>query len=1013
MSSPAFEIPGYELVRELGAGGMATVFLAVQRSLERKVAIKIMRRGLTDENVEKRFLMEGRTMARLPHPNIVGVYDIVQNESINYIAMEFLEGGMLSDRMREGLTLAEAISVVVQIAGALQYAHDNNIVHRDLKPSNIMFRDAVTPVLTDFGIAKAQKSEGATRLTQTGMMIGTPTYMSPEQATGSELDGRSDQYALGVLFFEMLTGSAPFEGSTPIQVVLAHLNTPPPPLPPQFAFFQPLMDRMLAKDREQRYPDLKIFVTELKRLLTGSESLLQKLHIDPNQSASEQLRALGFSESQIHTGSGISPQPRSSGQHRAAPAPPKKRPTGSGPGVRLGDREEAGEGGRPPWLIPAAAAGALVLALGIGWALFGGGDDAGQQLDPAMEMIIRRDLDAVDKLIAEGKLISPLGDNAFERLQQINQVTARSVERYGPAEERLARIASLLREQAQTALQAGQFDEAERRVQESLAVLPENADSTALAERISQAKRSAELEAEVAQWIATAAEAQRAGRLYGEGKDTALAALRRALEIDPNSSPAKQAMQALVAQALRPAEQSLAAGKLDEAQATLTQAAPFIGGESAWLALNTQLEQAARAQQMKARIDSLLSLAKRQLAAGRIAEPAGDNTLETLQRIFEIDPRQADALALQAQAADSLVKSARSAEQAGDFSLALSRYDQALKADPKDSAAASARQALEQRVGERQAAISRSLAAARDAIAGRVYFPPSRNNAYDLLREVLQQDRDNRIASQLLGDLPKLSRESAQAMADEGKSAEALELLKQAQAIYKNDAQIALLASRISARRDAEKQAAKREELLADLRAEWSKRKLDPDSARAISFAIKELLALDPRDSEVLAFRDQFLRGVNLVIEAARSQRDIDALGPVITEVAGQFGEKSAEAELLRSALADRSKALVAAERERLAALSGTLILNATPWANVESVVEQGSGQAVDLGSDRATPLRLTVPEGTYRVTFRHPSESRPVVQVASVRAKQSQQVSAGFRNLSAEDYLKRVGYAN
>ena len=327
MASPVFHIPGFEYVRELGVGGMATVYLAIQRSLDRKVAIKVMRRAGADENFEARFLLEGRTMAKLQHRNIVGVYDIVQNDEINYIAMEFLGGGTLSDRMRQGLSLGEAIAVVVQTAAALQFAHDHEVVHRDLKPANIMFRDDRTPVLTDFGIARAKTD---TRLTQTGMMVGTPTYMSPEQAMGNDVDGRSDQYSLGVLFYEMLTGAPPFGGETPLNVVLAHINQAPPPLPAPFAQFQPILDKMLAKDREQRFADLQVFVRELKAMLTGSETLLSKLTLDPNESSSEQLRALGFSDSQISTGTRRAAN-RTSGQRSVQ----RNNTTGSGRGVLL------------------------------------------------------------------------------------------------------------------------------------------------------------------------------------------------------------------------------------------------------------------------------------------------------------------------------------------------------------------------------------------------------------------------------------------------------------------------------------------------------------------------------------------------------------------------------------------------------------------------------------------------------------------------------------------------------
>ena len=307
MASSSIQIPGYEILRPLGTGGMSTVYLAIQRSLERKVAIKVMRRGgdaSADDSsqAEKRFLLEGRMMAKLPHRNIVAVYDIVSNEAMAYISMEFLDGGTLSDRMREGISLADAVSVIVQIASALDFAHTHGVVHRDLKPANIMFRDVGTPVLTDFGIARYQDAT-ATRLTQTGMLVGTPTYMSPEQINGQNVDGRADLYSLGILFYELLAGHAPFRGDTPIAVLMAHLTQQPPPLPDEHVAFQPVMDRMLAKNRDERYTGMKEFSQDLKSRLINSNTLLMRLNVDPNAPSSEQLRALGFASTP--TGQGL------------------------------------------------------------------------------------------------------------------------------------------------------------------------------------------------------------------------------------------------------------------------------------------------------------------------------------------------------------------------------------------------------------------------------------------------------------------------------------------------------------------------------------------------------------------------------------------------------------------------------------------------------------------------------------------------------------------------------------
>ena len=302
------QIPGYEIQRQLGEGGMATVYLAVRVADNQRVAIKLLSRGKGDEAAEKRFLVEGQTLARLPHANIVKVFDVVHDEANSYIVMECLEGGVLSQRMRTGwLTLADHVGFIVQIAGALQFAHENGVVHRDLKPDNILFRDARTPVLTDFGIARLREDIGERRITEAGMVIGTPTYMSPEQATGQEVDGRSDQYSLGVLFYEMLAGKPPFDGATAMQIAYAHVHSKVPSLPIEFGFAEPLVLRMLAKNPKERYQDLKVFVAELKGALVGSPVLQKRLQIDPNDDVSEKLRAIGFSEGQLQLRSPVRP----------------------------------------------------------------------------------------------------------------------------------------------------------------------------------------------------------------------------------------------------------------------------------------------------------------------------------------------------------------------------------------------------------------------------------------------------------------------------------------------------------------------------------------------------------------------------------------------------------------------------------------------------------------------------------------------------------------------------------
>jgi serine/threonine-protein kinase PpkA len=258
-------IPGFDIEGEIGEGAMATVYLATQRSLERKVALKVMAAALgTDPTFCERFLREGKTLARLSHPHTVTIHDIGNVGNLYYMAMEYLPNGTLKERVAAGISAERGLIYVRQIASALSYAHAQELVHRDVKPANILFRANGSAVLSDFGIAKSL--DDRTQFTQAGFAVGTPSYMSPEQARGIEIDGRADLYALGVVLYEMLVGKLPYNGPDALSTALAHLTEPLPELPIHYGRYQHILSKLLAKDREDRFANADELIRALDSL---------------------------------------------------------------------------------------------------------------------------------------------------------------------------------------------------------------------------------------------------------------------------------------------------------------------------------------------------------------------------------------------------------------------------------------------------------------------------------------------------------------------------------------------------------------------------------------------------------------------------------------------------------------------------------------------------------------------------------------------------------------------------
>jgi serine/threonine-protein kinase PpkA len=1015
MPQTPVKIPGYEFLRQLGAGGMSTVWLAMQESLQRKIAIKLMKRTHDTSSddarqFEKRFLLEGRTMAKLPHRNIVAVYDIVSTDDVAYIAMEFLEGGTLSERMQAGLSLAEAISVVVQIAGALDFAHSQGIVHRDLKPANIMFRDATTPVLTDFGIAR-QQDQSATRLTQTGMLVGTPNYMSPEQISGSDIDGRSDLYSLGVMFYELLSGRTPFNGDTPIAVMMAHLTQPPPPLDPEFAHFQSVLDKMLAKNRDERYATLHDFVSALKQRVVQSDTLLMRLQLTPGMTSSEQLRQLGFTASDpagsgLRSASGLShstplPRPQDVAARKtggasspARPPPPARRPAAAT--VPPPSRPPPSRPLLWPWI---AAAGVLLLGLvGVGiWSW-----QAGSGMSAEERALVGYWIKDAERMAGDSKFVSPPGDNAYEVLQKVLQKDPENE----AAQALLERIAQAMRAEAEAALTKGDYALARDRADQALFVRKDDADLAALKQRIDAAVATEERKKQLDQLLAGSAAADKAGKPFGP--DGSYALLVKARDLAPDAAAVKQRVDAFIATQLAPAREALAAGNGERASLLLIGLRPELGKEPAFVALTNEAARIQQAAGLEKQIAALLERGDGEIKAGRLAEPSTANALATLGQLREIAAQDKRVLAFAGQLAAALVAEARQSSASAP-QRALERAELALRADPSRADATALKNEIEQRLGQRLADIGRALSQAKQAIAEQRYLAPAGNNAREALDKVLKLDAQNAEARQLLAELPRRVAEGVEARATARETAAALELARSGAAVFPTDAALKTLLARMEAQAQADQREADAKASRERVANAIGATPVRVDSLGIAAAALNQLLAADPRDAEALALRARLAETTAAAQRAAASLADFDAFAGFVRSNEKLLAGEPAAAALLRDAPALRQK-LEQLEQERLAALQGELVLNAQPWAQVESVVD-GNRKAVSLPGEASTPFALKLPAGNYVITFRHPQASKPVTVIAKVEAQRRAVANAAFPTISAEDYFSRAGW--
>lgn len=602
------EIKGYRIEKVIGRGGMATVYLAVQTTLQRHVALKVMNPAFAnDEEFTTRFLQEGPIAAKLSDPQIVTVYDSGVDEKHYYLAMEYLPGGTLKQRIREGLPIEKALNIIKLLAKGLAYAHSQQVLHRDIKPQNILFRNTGEPVLTDFGIAKALT--GTAHLTVPGTAFGSPKYMSPEQAKGNSLDHRSDIYSMGIVFYEMLTGAPPFQGKEAVKLAQAHITESIPPLPVELSVFQPLVDGLLAKDPDERFQSIDLFLTGLKEARHRYE-----LDIADNTSAADDVTQVRMP---VHT---------------AKPdkvVPPKQRSN-----------------------LPKLLTGVAVLAI----AVIGGAFIYNNYGTPGSQNSVNNEQVAVT--------------NALEQEQQ-QPVVSELTEQETAAANANARLAEVLN-QARSLRQQGQLEQSLALVEEHLADQPDQSDLLALQQELQNTITELDNRQQVAAYLASARKALQQDDLQASTEaieqglalmpdDNDLRYLRTRVEArarqiaqEQAAERQRQAQTEQVQQLYQQAQEQLQQEQIDPALATLEEAFGLVPEGESQLneqlsALRSEIEamqaEIERKRQLEAEINQQLAQAEQQIERLQLTTPAGNNAYDTYQKILAQDPDNQQAQA--------------------------------------------------------------------------------------------------------------------------------------------------------------------------------------------------------------------------------------------------------------------------------------------------------------------------------------------------------------------------------
>lgn len=659
------KIPGYKIIKELGHGGMATVFLAIQESFGREVAVKVMSEQLSaDPTFGERFLREARIVSNLVHPHIVTVYDVGTSEGQHFLSMEYVPGEDLKANLTE-IPLLHIVRVIREIASALDYAGKKGYVHRDIKPENIMIKsDDGRAILMDFGIARA--CDNLNGMTQTGTAIGTPYYMSPEQAKGAEVDHRSDLYSLGVVLFQLLSGKVPYSGDSAISVGIKHISEPIPELPDYLAVvFQPIVNKLMAKSADDRYQSGMSLIAAINALDPNSVNKIAAVFdSSPGRSANETVfqpvlatdiwsASTQFSMSQ--TGNDATVVINRTG------------PTGTVSGMSA-TRDRQGQTHSKTWLtskpVLFGAAAAVVAIIGV--TLMVTGDKVEPVEAPkvvtqeapkpsAEELQAKIQMEENAKKLAEiGKVVESIEllenrlfndmsvsdelNGLYQKLETLEP--GHSFVRTGREKLKSAYLANL-----NAFVVDNNFEAANQLLSKALEAFPELSESPTAA-RIQKESQS---KSDLSSWIVKGQQLLKAEKLTGSGTENAFAYFKKVLSVEPSNKDALNGIDEIAKRYIKIATKHLDSKQFDRANDSLAKARTLGSRlESELDKLKFQVEKAIDAEiaarhPQQAKIDVLLAQAQNLKNQGKSIFPVGQSALDTYREILAINPSDTKA----------------------------------------------------------------------------------------------------------------------------------------------------------------------------------------------------------------------------------------------------------------------------------------------------------------------------------------------------------------------------------